>query len=38
MNFFSLITRRKNFQPRKIWNMIEREPAVVFIEKSDKSD
>ena len=37
IEFLSLITRQKIRRP-KIWNMIDREPVVVFIQKSDKSD
>ena len=36
--FFSLITRRKKFRRPKFWNKIDRDPIVVFIQKSGKSD
>ena len=38
LNFLSLITPRKKFSTAKIWNMMDREPVVAFISKSDKSD
>ena len=28
----------KKFRPLKLWNKIDREPVIVFIQKSDKSD
>ena len=37
MNFSSLDSPKKNWR-RKIYNKLDREPVVVFIQKSDKSD
>ena len=38
MKFLYSRTNRKNFQPLKIWKMIDREHVEVFIQKSAKSD
>ena len=36
MKFLSLITRREKFRRPQIWNMMNRETVVVFIQKSDE--
>ena len=35
---FQLITRPKKIRRPKIWNVIDREPFVVFIQKPDKAE
>ena len=36
--FLSLITHQKNSRRPKVWNMIDRDPVVVFMQKSDEFD